>query len=137
MAITATLPIARVLIADDEENQRTGPAAIIRGRGFAADTADGQEALDKLLAQPATVLLTDLKMPRMDGFELLRRLPMEGIHTPAIVLTAFGNMETALAAMHDLGAYWFLEKPIQPAVLRVLLERAVVHGRLAEEAYRL
>ena len=55
----------------------------------------------------------------------------------AIVLTAFGNMETALAAMHDLGAYWFLEKPIQPAVLRVLLERAVVHGRLAEEAYRL
>ncbi|MCX6585930.1 MAG: sigma-54 dependent transcriptional regulator [Acidobacteria bacterium] len=138
MAITATLPVARVLIADDEENQRTGLAAMIRGWGFAADTAaDGQEALDKLLAQPATVLLTDLKMPRMDGFELLRRLPVEGIHTPAIVLTAFGNMETALAAMHDLGAYWFLEKPIQPAMLRVLLERAVVHGRLAEQAYRL
>jgi DNA-binding NtrC family response regulator len=138
MAITATLPVARILIADDEENQRTGLAAMIRGWGFAADTAcDGQEALEKLLAEPAAVLLTDLKMPRMDGFELLRRLPVEGIQTPAIVLTAFGNIETALATMHDLGAFWFLEKPIQPSVLRVLLDRAVAHGRLTEETYRL
>jgi DNA-binding NtrC family response regulator len=138
MAITATLPVARILIADDEENQRTGLAAMIRGWGFAADTAsDGQEALEKLLAEPAAVLLTDLKMPRMDGFELLRRLPIEGIQTPAIVLTAFGNIETALATMHDLGAFWFLEKPIQPSVLRVLLDRAVAHGRLTEETYRL
>lgn len=138
MAITATLPVARILIADDEENQRTGLAAMIRGWGFATDTAsDGQEALDKLLAEPASVLLTDLKMPRMDGFELLRRLPVEGIQIPSIVLTAFGNIETALATMHDLGAFWFLEKPIQPSVLRVLLDRAVAHGRLTEETYRL
>jgi len=138
MAITATLPVARILITDDEETQRSGLAAIIRSWGFATDTAaDGQEALDKLLADPISVLITDLKMPRMDGFELLRRLPVEGIQIPVIVLTAFGNIETALATMHDLGAFWFLEKPIQPSVLRVLLDRAVSHGRLTEETQRL
>ena len=62
MAITATLPVARILITDDEETQRSGLAAIIRSWGFATDTAaDGQEALEKLLADPISVLITDLK----------------------------------------------------------------------------
>ncbi|MBM3782927.1 MAG: sigma-54-dependent Fis family transcriptional regulator [Acidobacteria bacterium] len=138
MAISAVVPIARVLIADDEEAQRNGLASMIRSWGFAADTAaDGQDALDKLLAESYNVLITDLKMPRMDGFELLRRLPAENIPVPAIVLTAFGNIETAVSTMHELGAFWFLEKPIQPSVLRVLLDRAITHARLAEETQRL
>jgi len=53
------------------------------------------------------------------------------------VITAFGNIETAIATMHDLGAFWFLEKPIEPRALRVLLERAATQQRLAEEAERL
>ena len=138
MAVTATLPSARILIADDEEAQRNGLASMIRGWGFSTDTAaDGQEALEKLLADQVSVLITDLKMPRMDGFELLRRLPAENIHVPVIVLTAFGNIETAVSTIHELGAFWFLEKPIQSSVLRVLLERAIAQARLAEEAQRL
>jgi DNA-binding NtrC family response regulator len=138
MGVTATIPSARILIADDEEAQRNGLASMIRSWGFAAETAaDGQEALEKLVNDPASVLITDLKMPRMDGFELLRRLPVENVHVPVIVLTAFGNIETAVSTMHELGAYWFLEKPIQPSVLRVLLERAIAHARLAEETQRL
>ena len=138
MAVTATLPSARILIADDEEAQRNGLASMLRGWGFAADTAaDGQEALEKLMAEPFSVLITDLKMPRMDGFELLRRLPAENIQVPAIVLTAFGNIETAVSTMRELGAFWFLEKPIQPSVLRVLLERAITQARLTEETQRL
>ena len=138
MAVTTSVPSARILIADDEESQRNGLASMIRSWGFVTDTAaDGQEALDKLLAEPVSVLITDLKMPRMDGFELLRRLPAETITVPVIVLTAFGNIETAVSTVHELGAFWFLEKPIQPSVLRVLLERAIAHGRLADEARRL
>ena len=53
------------------------------------------------------------------------------------MLTAFGNIETAIATIHDLGAFWFLEKPIQPAALRILLERAASQSRLAEETERL
>jgi DNA-binding NtrC family response regulator len=126
------------LIVDDEESQRSGLASMIASWGFQAETAmDGQEALEKLNARPVHVLVTDLMMPRMDGFELLRRLSSQSGFPPAIVLTAFGNIETAVATMHDLGAFWFLEKPIQPTALRVLLERAASQSRLVEETERL
>ncbi|HET8550350.1 MAG TPA: sigma-54 dependent transcriptional regulator, partial [Bryobacteraceae bacterium] len=129
---------ARVLIVDDEETQRAGLASMISAWGFAADTAsDGQEALDKLGNDTFQVLVTDLMMPRMDGFELLKRLGTQGNVPPAIVLTAFGNIETAIATIHDLGAFWFLEKPIQPPALRILLERAASQSRLTEETERL
>jgi DNA-binding NtrC family response regulator len=129
---------ARVLIVDDEETQRNGLSSMITSWGFAAETAtDGQDALEKLNNGTVQVLLTDLMMPRMDGFELLKRLSTQGNVPPAIVLTAFGNIETAIATIHDLGAFWFLEKPIQPAALRILLERAASQSRLAEETERL
>src|SRR5215210_567233 len=94
---------ARVLIVDDEESQRNGLASMVSSWGFIADTAaDGQDALEKLGAGPTQVLVTDLMMPRMDGFELLKRLSSQGSMPPTIVLTAFGNIETAVATMHDL-----------------------------------
>lgn len=131
-------PPAKVLVVDDEEAQRNGLASMISSWGFVAETAaDGQEALDKLSNGPVQVLVTDLIMPRMDGFELLKRLGTQGNYPPAIVLTAFGNIETAIATTLDLGAYWFLEKPIQPQALRMLLERAASQSRLAEETERL
>ena len=131
-------PFARVLVVDDEESQRTGLADMIASWGFTTETAvDGQDALDKLAAFPAHVLVTDLMMPRMDGFELLRKLASQGGGPPAIVLTAFGNIETAVSTVHELGAFWFLEKPIQAAVLRELLKRAVSQSQLAEEKERL
>jgi DNA-binding NtrC family response regulator len=134
----ATRPSTNVLIVDDEESQRTPLAAMIAAWGFTVETAsDGQEALDKLTNFPANVIVTDLMMPRMDGFELMKRLASDSNMPPAIVLTAFGNIETAIQTIHDLGAFWFLEKPIQPAALRVLLERAASQSQLAEETERL
>ena len=131
------VPIS-VLVVDDEESQRGPLAAMISAWGFSVETAaDGQEALDKLTTFPANVIVTDLMMPRMDGFELMKRLAADGNMPPAIVLTAFGNIETAIQTIHDLGAFWFLEKPIQPAALRVLLERAASQSQLAEETERL
>jgi DNA-binding NtrC family response regulator len=134
----ATRQPINVLVVDDEESQRTPLAAMISAWGFNAETAaDGQEALEKLATFSASVIVTDLMMPRMDGFELMKRLGADGNMPPAIVLTAFGNIETAIQTIHDLGAFWFLEKPIQPAALRVLLERAASQSQLAEETERL
>jgi len=128
----------RVLVADDEENQRAGLAKMVQSWGFVVETAaDGQEALDKLSQTPAHVLITDLMMPRVDGFELMKRLGAQGALPPTIMLTAFGNIETAVQATLDHGAFWFLEKPIQPSVLKVLLERASAQSRMAEETERL
>jgi DNA-binding NtrC family response regulator len=131
-------PSARVLIVDDEEDQRNGLASLAASWGYAVETAgDGQEALEKLASFSAHVMVTDLNMPRMDGFELLRRLSEGGASPPTIVLTAFGSMENALKTVHELGAYWFLEKPIQSSALKVLLARAAAQGRLAQQAERL
>ena len=128
----------RVLVADDEDSQRLALTKMIESWGFALETAsDGQEALDKLNQIPVHVLVTDLMMPRMDGFELLKRLSGQAGSPPAIVLTAFGNIETAIQTTHDLGAYWFLEKPIQPSALKVLIEHAATQSRMAEERERL
>jgi len=138
VANQSTRQATNVLIVDDEEAQRDPLARMILAWGFNVETAsDGQEALDKLSSFSANVIVTDLMMPRMDGFELMKRLGSDGNMPPAIVLTAFGNIETAIQTIHDLGAFWFLEKPIQPAALRVLLERAASQSQLAEETERL
>ncbi|HTU46721.1 MAG TPA: sigma-54 dependent transcriptional regulator [Bryobacteraceae bacterium] len=138
MGNSTTRQGTNVLVVDDEESQREPLAKMISTWGFNVETAsDGQEALDRLGGFSANVIVTDLMMPRMDGFELMKRLGADGSMPPAIVLTAFGNIETAIQTIHDLGAFWFLEKPIQPAALRVLLERAASQSQLAEETERL
>jgi DNA-binding NtrC family response regulator len=130
--------LARVLVVDDEESQRTALAGMIALWGYAVETAaDGVEALERLENFDADVIVTDLKMPRMDGTELLKRLRTEGNGPQSVVLTAHGNLDTAITTVHDLGAFWMLEKPVQTAALRLLLERAVQQGRLAEHAERL
>ncbi len=96
----------------------------------AATAGDGAEALLKLAEFPADVIVTDLNMPGMDGFAFLERLRDSGEMPPTIVLTAYGNIETAVKTVHELGAYWFLEKPIQPGTMEVLLRRAGGHADL-------
>jgi DNA-binding NtrC family response regulator len=129
---------ARILIVDDEEQQRIDLAAMVASMGYLVETAaDGEEALEKLGAARVDVITTDLMMPRMDGFRLLRTLLERGDLTPAIVLTGFGSMDQAISIVHDLEAFWFLEKPVQSAVLSTLLERAVRHSQLVKETERL
>src|SRR6266849_239977 len=125
--------VTRVLVVDDEESQRTALASMIKLWGYVVETAaDGQEALDKMGAFGPHVIVTDLNMPRVTGQELLQRLKAQGGGPPAIVQTAYGGLETALNTVHDLGAFWFLEKPVQSQALRLLLERAAAQSRLAE-----
>src|SRR5689334_15130715 len=103
----------RVLVVDDEESQRTALASMIALWGYGVETAaDGQEALDKLATFDAHVIVTDLMMPRMTGQELLQRLKTQGDAPMAIVQTAHGSLETAVNMVHDLGAFWYLDKPI-------------------------
>jgi DNA-binding NtrC family response regulator len=83
------------------------------------------------------VIVTDLKMPRMDGLELMRHLKAEGALPPTIVLTAFGSIELALQTVHDYGGFWYLEKPVDAGSLRALLQRAADQGRLASDNKRL
>ena len=123
-----------VLIVDDESSQRTGLAGMVKAWGMHAETAsDGQEALEKLADFPADAIVTDMNMPGLDGFGLLRALRDMGDAPPVIVVTAFGNVETAVRTVHELGAFWYVEKPIQANVLQVLLRRAGAQSGLRNE----
>src|SRR5580704_10217706 len=91
----------RVLIVDDEASQRAGLAGMVKAWGMIAETAsDGLEALEKLGQMPVDVVLTDLNMPGMDGFELLEKMHASPDSPPAIVLTAFGSMDSAVKTVH-------------------------------------
>jgi DNA-binding NtrC family response regulator len=120
----------RILIVDDEERERDAMKAMLADGDFETQfAADGQEALERLTAFNADVIVADLLMPRMDGFELLRHLKEGGDLTPAIALTGFGSMEKALSAVHDLKAFWYLEKPVEPRAFKILLDRAIRYKR--------
>jgi DNA-binding NtrC family response regulator len=124
----------KVLVVDDEADQRQYLAEVVASWGHdVSQAADGKDALQILSSSLVDVLITDLIMPRMDGFELLRTLGSEDRLPPSIVMTAFGSIEKAIATIHDLGGFWFLEKPVDTVALQVLLTRAGMQSRLAQE----
>ena len=106
----------KVLIVEDEPNALMGLAELISGWGYRTETArDGIEGWEKALAWDPAIVVTDLKMPRLDGIGLLTKLSEEGSGLSAnmavVVLTAMGSIEQAVEAM-KLGAYDFLQKPV-------------------------
>jgi len=129
---------AQVLVVDDDSEQRSDLAEMVKSLGYQVATAtDGEDALAKLNSFPANAILTDLVMPRMDGAALLRVLAERGDRTPTIVLTGLGSIDQAISFVHDLKAFWFLEKPVQAGVMRTLLDRALQQNLLIEETQRL
>jgi DNA-binding NtrC family response regulator len=132
--MTQSEPI-RILVVDDDGEHCDAIAGMVVAKGYVPETAqNGEEALEKIGSQTFHAIITDLFMPRLDGSQLLRTLLERGDRTPAIVLSGFGDVNHAVSIVHDLGAYWFLEKPVQAQVLHALLERAVRHESLAREA---
>ena len=118
--------MARILVTDDEEGIRSFVAEALAADGHAvAQAADGNEALRKLAERGFDLLLTDLKMPGLDGMSLLRKVRAEQPELEVIVLTAHGTVDTAVEAM-KLGALDYLQKPVGcPAELRLLVSRAL------------
>jgi YesN/AraC family two-component response regulator len=114
----------RVLIVGDEENERTGLAELVSAWGYPAETArDGAEGFEKVSTWAPSIVVTDLKMPRMGGLELLERIADDGTAMAVIVVTAQGTIDSAVQAMR-MGAYDYLTKPIDTERLRTILQNA-------------
>src|SRR5580693_6941859 len=114
----------RVLIVEDELHALAGLAELVSGWGYRTETArDGIEGLEKVAEWFPGIIVTDLKMPRMDGLELLSRLGEMQLNAAVIVLTAQGSIERAVEAM-KMGAYDFIQKPIDPTRLKTVLANA-------------
>jgi DNA-binding NtrC family response regulator len=127
----------KVLIAEDEPNALAGLAELISGWGYRTETArDGVEAWEKALAFDPAIVVTDLKMPRLDGMGLLAKLAEGGMglsnNLAVVVLTAMGSIPLAVDAM-KLGAYDFLPKPVDATRLKTILANATRQRETAIE----
>ena len=120
-----------ILVADDEKNIREGLREALMLDGFEVQmAADGREALDLITRGDVDLLITDLKMPRLSGEELLKSVTSQFPTIPVIILTGHGTIESAVQAMHD-GAYDFITKPVNLDRLSLLVKRALSSRELA------
>ena len=124
---------SRVLIVDDEPRMAAVVAMALGRDGYDCEPcASAAAALEAIEARGADVVVTDLKMPDMDGIELLRRLHAARPALPVILLTAHGSVPTAVAAMRE-GAFDYVTKPFDNDELRALVGRALEITRLERE----
>jgi DNA-binding NtrC family response regulator len=123
----------RILIVDDEANARAALSEILREEGYETETAaDGFKALGKLDAFAPDLILTDLKMPGLDGIGLLEESRTASPTAVVVVMTAFGTIDSAVEAIKK-GAENYLTKPLDPATIVAVVERAMEKARLRAE----
>lgn len=122
-----------ILVVDDEKNIRLTMTHCLEPLDMDVETAsDGNEALDKLSQGRFGIVFLDLKMPGLDGMEVLRRIADRWPKTRVIIITAHGSIESAVEAM-KLGAMDFIQKPFTPAEIRDLVARVIEREALEEE----
>ena len=116
---------AKVLVVDDEASARTLLERWLAAKGFDVLTApDGGQALETIRQEDPALVLLDLQMPRLSGFDVLRTLREEGLDPTVIVVTAHGTLENAIEAMRA-GAFDFVTKPVDPKHLDVVVGKAL------------
>ena len=124
---------ARVLVVDDDAASCRMLDVRLRALDCEVTTAaDGQEALAAIKRQAPTLMLLDLRMPRLDGMELLRLLRRSGADFPVVVITAHGSIETAVEAMKE-GAYDFIPKPFDARHLEIVVRKALEREALKRD----
>jgi two-component system response regulator HydG len=128
---------ARILVVDDEDSARSGLEKLLKQSGYLVVTAaDGVIALEVAAEHAPDVVVTDLKMPNMDGMTLLAKLREQDVELPVIVTTAFGDVDSAVEAMRK-GAADFITKPVDFDVLALSIERALEQRTIRSESENL
>jgi signal transduction histidine kinase len=132
-----TAMAGRILVIDDEKVIRDGCVRILEKQGYeVVTTENGQLGLRAMEDDPAEVVLLDLMMPGIDGFETLAQIRRNWPEAYVIIITGFATVEKAVQAMKD-GAFDFVAKPFNPDHLRIVIRRALENKALEAEAVRL
>ncbi len=126
-------PVPRILIVDDEKHIRKILTIMLSKKGYQTEAAAGApEALELVGQRPFDLVITDLRMPGMDGLELLRRLKDQDPDLTVIIITAFSTVETAIEAMKQ-GAYDYISKPFREDEIFIVLEKALERREILAE----
>ena len=124
----------RILVVEDEEIVRNLLYDTLSKMGYKVKTAlDGQDAISQIEKEPFEMVITDLKMPGMDGLELLQRIQKINPDICVLIITAYSTVESAVSAM-KLGAYDYICKPFELEEMKVIIEKAVERQRLLQES---
>jgi two-component system, NtrC family, response regulator AtoC len=127
------MSIATVLVAEDEDTARTSLTALLEAEGFRVLAAsDGLEALSLTPHKEPDAVLLDVRMPGLDGLSVLRQALAGGSNSTFLVMTAFGDSNTAIEAM-KLGAFDYLSKPLAFEHVLTQLKRAIEHRKLSRK----
>src|SRR5262249_18330410 len=130
-------PTERVLVVDDDPAILMLCHRILEADGYqVVDAKRGEEALAKLEAEPFDLLLTDIRLPGLNGLDVTQRLRERGLELTVVTMTGYSNMEMAIQAL-TLGVDEFIVKPFTPDTLRVHVARALEKRRLRRENVRL
>jgi DNA-binding NtrC family response regulator len=125
--------IAKVLIVDDEKVIRDSLELLLKEEGYKADTSsDGEDALEKIKQEGYDIVITDIKMPKLDGIELMQKAKDISPNTFFIIMTAYASVNTAIEALRQ-GAYDYLIKPVEFDDVILRLKRLVSYKKLAIE----
>ncbi len=125
----------QILVADDEANLRRVLSAMLERDGYDVHTvSDGAAALKALTERHVDVVVTDLRMPKLDGMEVLKRATAEHPEVPVIIITAHGTVDTAVEAL-KLGAFDYITKPFEQTELRNVIGKAARTLDLRERAF--
>jgi len=126
-------PDERILIVEDKENLRAVLRKTLEAEGFGVEEApEGRAAVEKIRRDRFAMVLTDLRLPRADGHEVLKAAVQADPEMPVILMTAYGTIRDAVSAMRE-GAYDYLEKPVDNDHLLALVRRALEHRSLLRE----
>jgi DNA-binding NtrC family response regulator len=124
----------RVLIVDDEESARHGLKELIARWGYEAETAaDGLIALQRVDNFSPTIVITDVIMPNLDGFQLLSRLRESHPEILVVLLTGQGSVDAAIRSVKDEGAFYYFEKPVDMRRLQLVLKKAIEYSSTRRE----
>ncbi|MCW5828911.1 MAG: sigma-54-dependent Fis family transcriptional regulator [Deltaproteobacteria bacterium] len=129
MANAASQAHTRILVVDDEENIRIMLGAVLKKQGYEVDAvANGADALDALRKRPYDLIISDFRMPQMDGLEMLRRIRDERIRATVIMITAYGGNDQMNEAMR-LGAHDYISKPFRAEEILLVVKKAEARKR--------
>ncbi len=125
--------MTHILVVDDEQKIRNLVSIMLERKGYNIDQAgDGKEAFNRLLTHTYDLVISDIKMPEMDGKELITRMKKEGIHTPVVFITAFATIDSAVEMMQS-GAIDYITKPFDDIKIQIAVQRALKLSSLITE----